>query len=156
MESVNFVDVTEESLDEKRLVFHQWTFISENYENEAVSTQSKEHNIHFHSIKFGENSVFVWIGDKDAKLDNLSCGMQTNFANEPLAIYLLFGNSDQDSSSLSSNDLARKLSKRLKKQVFVSLNVSPNTIDNFEAERSYLNSLEMALFREIKQNPNKF
>ena len=151
-EALEFVELDQEIEFSGRPLFYEWHASDQN----AISAHSPLSNVYFHSVKFANNSLYLWIGDKESKLENLSCGMQTSFANEPLAIYLLFGNSQQDSSALSSNDLARKLSKRLKKQVFVSLNVSLEALTDFDSHRTFLNFVEMSLFKEIKLRPQMF
>jgi len=70
------------------------------------------------SLKGG---FFIWVGtDDQAVLGNLSCAIKSSFDSFPSSTSL-FGSDDDNQNS----SLARKLSMKTKKQVFVSLNIPP-------------------------------
>lgn len=109
--------------------------------------------LYFQTIKYGNNSLYLWIGDTNTKLENISCAMKTPYAEQPVNTQLLFANNE---SSLMSNDLAVKLAKRLNKQVFVSVNCAFASIYDADSQELFLKTVELALSKEIKTYPNKF
>ena len=148
------------------LAFHNWSLhkslASSTHLTNNNNTNTKQDlpNIYFHSIKFSANSLYVWIGDNELKLDNVSCAMPTPFSATPLAtdIMLARENNDGDVDSLSlSSDLGAKLSKKLNKQVILSFNVNKNllksTVDkqtNNDYDSFMINLITKCLFDEIK------
>ena len=145
------------------LTFHKWSLHkSHSFEANTNNNPNTIPNIYFHTIKFSTNSLYVWIGDSEQKLENVSCSMQTPFSATPLATDILLAKeNDVDSSSLSS-DLGAKLAKKLNKQVILSFNVNKSllkTVDKL-ADNDYdsfmLNLINRCLFDEIKMNPNFF
>jgi hypothetical protein len=79
--------------------------------------------------------------------------MKTAFSEQPVNTFILFGNNE---SSQLSNDLALKLAKRLNKQVFVSVNVAFQVLNDANSQDLFMKTVEISLFNEIKQNPFKF
>lgn len=141
------------------MLFHQWTLSPNSKTSDKFTTPIK--SIYFHSIKYDGNCLYLWIGDSNCKLENLSCAMQTNYSSNPLSTELIQVNSEQTTGSNPSSDLATKLSKRLNKQVFVSLNVPLesaefNQFNDLEGSLSAQQLVERRLFEEIKANPDKF
>ncbi len=137
--------------------FNEWSVNSSELEDEQFSSKCSLNllKIYFHTIKYSSGCIYLYIGDSDSKLENLSCSMKTPYVHEPLSTSI-FSSSKQDASSTSTNDLACKLAKRLKKQVFVSLNVSFSQTQDGDIQNDFLKLIEIALFKEIKMNPHKF
>ena len=92
-----------------------------------------------------KESLVVWIGcQNDPSLKELSLAMSTNYEKTPTPIKL-FGSV----SSITSQALAVRLSKKLKKQVFVSCNVP-------EEDQAFLTCVEKRLVEEIHNFPACF
>jgi hypothetical protein len=151
--------------------FHQWTLYSSNNKNNNNNNNSQHHhksslpNVYFHSISYDSNSLYIWIGDSEAKLDNMACSMQTPYSNQPLSTDILLSkenNNEQLECATISSDLANKLSKKFAKQAIVSFNVNSNLLNaanknnNNEHQSSMLNLITKCLFDEIKLNPSYF
>ena len=149
---------------ESSLTYHSWSL-------KQSETGQKGLNpiINFHSIKFSDKCLYIWIGDGDNNLRNLSCAMKTPFDSEPTSTDLLMVNKEDSEYVNLSNDLAKKLAKRLNKQVLCgfnakldSLQMAPSSfgIDtNNENENKFTSLLfliEKSIIDEIKQNPGFF
>lgn len=90
-------------------------------------------------------SIFIYIGQENAEsLEELAMAMKTP-SNEILSSEIL----SPGSENCRSQDLSRKLSKKLNKQVYVSCNVPSNI--SFVAQE-----VENRLALEIKENPDFF
>ncbi|KAL3286575.1 hypothetical protein HHI36_001076 [Cryptolaemus montrouzieri] len=90
------------------------------------------------------DSCIIFINDQNnLKFVDLSLAIQSRFEREPLTTNLVGHGVDN-----SSVNLANKLNKRLKKLVYLSLNV--------EGDRLLLPGLEKRLYEEIKSRPEKF
>jgi hypothetical protein len=160
--------------------FHDWSLA-----NTESSENARLPNINYHVLKLSGNCLYIWIGDSEDKMENLSCSMQTLFEKDPLGIEIMMSSKQEQQNSLFGNmsrDLATKLAKKLNKQVFVSFNVDTNLHEQLTARdepistleesyqmngSSYVNShstsqpsllelIEKSLFHEIKSNPDKF
>ena len=163
VESYEYVDITadrnnNENVNGQGVEFFEW---SANFDEinslPDFTAPASLGTIYFHTIRFGENSVYVWIGDKSSKLQNLTVAMKTAYSNDPLTSVLLSNkNLVDDSSCQATSDLACKLSKRLKKQVICGLNVGFSIVADSDTQSCVLKQIEMALFKEIKTNPQKF
>ena len=97
--------------------------------------------VHFHVMKM-KDSLFVWMGKK-AELSSLSVAMCTKYSSTP-AVSNLLG----EVSDITSNTLAQRLAKKLKKQCFISYNLPP--------ENTLLTLAERRLVEEIDSKPNYF
>ena len=134
------------------MIFHEWSFKPKD-KNDNISRKLL---ISFHSIKYDNNCLYVWIGDSNCKMENLSTSIKTNYSSDPLSTEILQINSPEQVVTNPSSDLAIKLAKKLNKQVFVSLNV-PFDADEFdENDVSIQQMLEKCLFEEIKSRPEMF
>ncbi|XP_078041706.1 proteasome assembly chaperone 4 [Augochlora pura] len=79
------------------------------------------HTFSCHAIKM-DNCLYLWVGDsKENVMNDLSFAIVSPFAKEPLTTHVLGAISDDTSSNL-----AQRLSKKLSKPVYVSLNVQVN------------------------------
>lgn len=154
--------------------FHEWSLNNNNTESKVsnLSNSSSIPDIYFHAIKYTDKSLFVWIGDADRKMDTLSCAMQTTVERDPIGTEILQSQKIEQEGLFSnlSKDLAIRLAKKLKKQVFVSFNVGHNLLEpiasptsnnqsdqlDFEPESTLLKLIETALFQEIKFKPENF
>lgn len=154
------------------LTFHEWAL--EPTDNGLVRLPA----IHFHAIKYGASSLYLWVGDNETRLDTLTCAMQTPYKSEPISTDILVQShggvggandggsvfdTDSENQAMTSADLAIKLSKRLNKQAVVSFNVSSNLIlqsaskqacDDYES--FLLKAIVKSIFDEIKASPSKF
>ncbi|XP_006634627.1 proteasome assembly chaperone 4 [Lepisosteus oculatus] len=101
-----------------------------------------EQVVHFHVMKM-KDGFFLWIGASSV-LSNLAVAMCSKYDSVPLAT-LVFG----DSSDTSPSSLAQRLTKKTKKQVFVSYNL-PST----EANLTLL--VENRVKKEMELFPDKF
>ena len=136
------------------MLFHEWSLKpKDNNENKHAAPA-----IFFHSIKYDNNCLYVWIGDSNCKQENLSCAMQTNYSSSPLATEILQINCAEQVTTNPSSDLATKLAKKLNKQVFVSLNVPFDSVEFDENDNnvSVQQAMERCLFEEIKSHPDMF
>lgn len=145
---------------ESKLTFHTWSL----QPNQSDKFSSNLHpTISYHSIKYSDKTLYIWIGDGESKIENLSCSMKTPFDDEPSTCDLLMVN-NQDSDYINlSNDLAGKLAKRLKKQVLVGFNVKidpqqlvPELNNNNSTHNNLLFLIEKRIIEEIKKNPQYF
>jgi hypothetical protein len=147
---------------ESNLIFHTWSLQPNQSENNKFNS-----NLHpmisYHSIKYSDKTLYIWIGDGESKLQNLTCSMKTPFDDEPSSCDLLMVN-NQDSDYVNlSNDLAGKLAKRLNKQVLVGFNVKldpqqliPELNNNHSTNNNLLFLIEKRIIDEIKQYPQYF
>jgi hypothetical protein len=134
------------------MIFHEWSFKPKD-KNDNISRKLL---ISFHSIKYDNNCLYVWIGDSNCKMENLSTSIKTNYSSDPLSTEILQINSPEQVVTNPSSDLAIKLAKKLNKQVFVSLNVPFDAVEFDENDLSIQQMLEKCLFEEIKSRPEMF
>lgn len=106
------------------------------------SEQLMEQAIHFHVMKL-KGGFFLWVGTAPV-LSNLAMSMCSRFDSTPLST-LVMG----DPSDPSPNTLAQRLSKRTKKQVFVSYN-----LPGCQSQLSLL--VEERIKKELELHPDKF
>ncbi|CAH0383572.1 unnamed protein product [Bemisia tabaci] len=91
-----------------------------------------------------EGSLLIWVGaEGEGKLVDLSLGIPTNYDQMP-AVTSVFG----DFTGHGSSNLAKRLSRLLKKPVYMSCNVA--------FDRLILPALEKNLIELIKSNPDCF
>ncbi len=101
-------------------------------------------NICYQSLKL-KDQIVLWIGmENDPSFKDLSLAMNTAYEKSPTSVKIL-----GDSSSLTSSTLATHLSKRCKKPVFVSFNISENNQEIFA-------KIEERLLEEITMAPEHF
>lgn len=134
------------------MIFHEWSFKQKD-KNENMTLNPL---INFHSIKYDNNCLYVWIGTSSCKMENLSSSIKTNYSNDPLSTEILQINTPEQVVTNPSSDLAIKLAKKLNKQVFVSLNVPFDPVEYDENDLSTQQLLEKCLFEEIKSRPEMF
>lgn len=155
--------------------FHNWSLNQSNTNNK----RSNIPEINFHVIKYSDKCLYVWVGDANKKMENLSCSMQSPLDRDPLGVEIMQSHKFEQNNLFSnlSKDLAIKLAKKLNKQIFVSFNVGANLLEQIPArvepittlEESYMlmqrdsesssslmQMIEKALFQEIKSCPEKF
>ncbi|KAL6485817.1 hypothetical protein MHYP_G00052090 [Metynnis hypsauchen] len=127
-----------------------------NMENGACSGQSAveaisvhefsekllEQVVHFHVMKL-TGGFFLWVGASPV-LSNLAVSMNSKFDSMPLSTLVL-----GDSSDTTPNSLAQRLTKKTKKQVFVSYNL-PVTDSNLTL------LVENRIRKEMELHPDKF
>ncbi|MBN3309175.1 PSMG4 protein, partial [Amia calva] len=101
-----------------------------------------EQNVHFHVMKM-KDGFFLWIG-ANAHLSNLAVAMCSKYDSVPLSTLVL-----GDASDTTPNSLAQRLTKKTKKQVFVSYNL-PTT----EANLTLL--VENRIKKEMELFPHRF
>ncbi|KAJ7986358.1 hypothetical protein DPEC_G00339090 [Dallia pectoralis] len=101
-----------------------------------------EQTVHFHVIKL-TGGFFLWVGSKPV-LSNLAVSMHSTLGSMPLSSLVLGDPSDTTPSSL-----AQRLTKRTKKQVFVSYNL-PLTDSNMSL------MVENRIKKEMEFQPDKF
>lgn len=93
-----------------------------------------------------KDSIFLWIGDQKAPLlSDLSYGIQSPYASYPITTKIL-GTASPDVTSLT---MAERLSKKLKKPVYVSFNLPVTNKQLFE-------EIEIRLNEEIELNRDMF
>lgn len=93
-----------------------------------------------------KDSIFLWIGDQKAPLlSDLSYGIQSPYASYPITTKIL-GSASPDVTSLT---MAERLSKKLKKPVYVSFNL-PVT------NKQIIEEIEIRLNEEIEINREMF
>ena len=68
-----------------KMLFHEWSLKPKD-ENQNMSLSR---SIHFHSIRYDNNCLYIWIGDSNCKMGNLSCSLKTNYSNDPLSTEIL-------------------------------------------------------------------
>ncbi|XP_065112536.1 proteasome assembly chaperone 4 [Paramisgurnus dabryanus] len=101
-----------------------------------------EQHVHFHVMKF-DGGFFLWVGS-NAVLSNLAVSINSKYDSMPLSTLVLGDTSDTTPSSL-----AQRLTKKTKKQVFVSYNL-PMTDSNL------LLLVENRIKKEMELHPHKF
>jgi hypothetical protein len=115
-------------------------------------TQIQNETILFHIINYSSNFLYLWISN-NSRIDNLACATNTPYQTTPLGteiINVAYVDNNLEQTQYAC-ELAKKLAKRLNKQVFVSYNVAHTDL-NF-----HLNPLiEKHLIEKIKINPNLF
>ena len=122
-----------ENLSLKNNIFNSWSF---KILNETIFIQT---------IKYSSNYLYIWLSN-NGKLENLSFAIQTNYEKLPLSINII--NKDSDNQQLIEN-LTRKLSFKLNKQVLLAFNIDS------DASNFFLN-IEKSLLSEINLNKDKF
>lgn len=128
--------------------------MSSNYSIKTMKSTTSKFSSHFFNAEVAgqiinyrilkmENSLFIYMGKKDEEVfDGLALGLMIPHQNqESTATSIL--------ESPESRDIAKKLSVRLSKPVFVSYNV--NAVD-----RLMLPIIEKNLIQEIKERPECF
>lgn len=68
-------------------------------------------------------SIFIWIGDNESQMNDLSLAMPSRFTDESTATKIM-----GEKSNLTSVTLSEQLSKKLKKMVYVSYNFDDQSI----------------------------
>ncbi|KAL2089388.1 hypothetical protein ACEWY4_014076 [Coilia grayii] len=106
------------------------------------SEKLMEQVIHFHVMKL-DGGFFLWVGTAPV-LSNLAVSMCSRFDSTPLSS-LVMG----DPSDPTPNTLAQRLTKRTKKQVFVSYNLPGS-----HSQLSLL--VEERIKKELELHPEKF
>ncbi|KAL7888729.1 hypothetical protein AOLI_G00037030 [Acnodon oligacanthus] len=101
-----------------------------------------EQVVHFHVMKLA-GGFFLWVGASPV-LSNLAVSMNSKFDSMPLSTLVL-----GDSSDTTPNSLAQRLTKKTKKQVFVSYNL-PVTDSNLTL------LVENRIRKEMELHPDKF
>ncbi|XP_030626522.1 proteasome assembly chaperone 4 [Chanos chanos] len=101
-----------------------------------------EQVVHFHVMKLN-GGFFLWVGTSPV-LSNLAVAMDSKFDSMPLSTLVL-----GDPSDTTPNSLAQRLTKRTKKQVFVSYNL-PMTDSNLTL------LVENRIKKEMELHPDKF
>ncbi|XP_026146213.1 proteasome assembly chaperone 4-like [Carassius auratus] len=107
------------------------------------SEKIMEQLVHFHVMKFS-GGFFLWIGSNSPLLSNLALALDTKYDSMPLSALLLGDTSDTTPSSL-----AQRLTKKTKKQVFVSYSL-PTTDSNLAL------LVENRIKKEMEIHPDKF
>uniref|UniRef100_R4FN57 Proteasome assembly chaperone 4 n=2 Tax=Rhodnius TaxID=13248 RepID=R4FN57_RHOPR len=98
--------------------------------------------VNFKVLKM-DNSIFIWIGLFSKEIfGDLCLAMSTRFQSTPISTQF-FG----EFTDIVSPTLAKKLAKRLGKQVFLSCNITDNIM---------LPEVEKLLCEEINKNPHYF
>ncbi|KAG5275623.1 hypothetical protein AALO_G00122460 [Alosa alosa] len=106
------------------------------------SEKLMEQVVHFHVMKL-DGGFFLWVGTAPV-LSNLAVSMSSKFDSTPLSS-LVMG----DPADPSSSTLAQRLTKRTKKQVFVSFN-----LPGCPAQLSLL--VEERIKKELELHPEHF
>ncbi|KAM9495144.1 proteasome assembly chaperone 4 [Clarias gariepinus] len=101
-----------------------------------------EQMVHFHVMKLS-GGFFLWVGTGPV-LSNLAVSMDSRFDSMPLSTLIL-----GDSSDTTPTSLAQRLTKKTKKQVFVSYNL-PVTDSNLTM------LVENRIKKEMELHPDKF
>ena len=125
---------TSNANDQDLITFNEWSLPATTTDISPVLVK-----IRFQTVKYSDNSLFVWIGDSNCKLENISCAMKTAYSEQPLSTALLL-NSD-DSAQISS-DLALKLAKKLNKQVFASVNIAFSAIYDTDSQDLFIKTIQ--------------
>ncbi len=158
-EEYNYTDITDVNNNETDSLstFNEWTVnLNDINTDKNFTAPLNLSKIYFHVIKYSAGCVYLWIGDQTCSLNNLVCSMKTPFVSEPLTTSILMDKNQSECSVEASNNLACKIAKKLKKQVFLSMSVSFSIINNSETQDTCLKLIEMALFKEMALNPHKF
>lgn len=101
-------------------------------------------NVCFQALKLTDQ-LLLWIGmESDPSFKDFAVAMSTPYEKSPTTIKIL-----GDPSSLTSSTLASRLSKRCKKPVFVSFNIS-------ETNQELFTKIEERLLEEIIISPELF
>lgn len=151
--------------------FHNWSLKSNENKEYRPAAASDVPEINFHVIKYSDKSLYVWIGDSNGHMDNLACSMQSTLERDPIGIEIMQPHLVESRGVYANlgKDISVKLSKRLRKQVFVSFNVSQNLLEladtrptnsslleSNEPEVNLMNIIEKSLYGEIKSKPEFF
>lgn len=108
------------------------------------SSQILDKQVCYQVLKM-KDSLVIWIGmGSDPIFRELSVAMKTDYENSPTSLKLM-----GDPCSLTSLTMAVHLSKKCKKQVFISLNV-PDT------NQEIIRKIEERLMEEIAITPESF
>lgn len=104
----------------------------------------QDKNVHFQAIRLRDQLV-LWIGlEGEPTFNDLSLAMKTNYEKFPTSVKIL-----GDTSTLTSSNLASRLSKRCQKPVFVSFNIP-------ESSQEMFMKIEEKLIEEITVTPECF
>ncbi|XP_062857243.1 proteasome assembly chaperone 4 [Trichomycterus rosablanca] len=101
-----------------------------------------EQMVHFHVMKLN-GGFFLWVGNSPV-FSNLAVSMNSKFDSMPLSTMVL-----GDSSDTTPSSLAQRLTKKTKKQVFVSYNLPV-------ADSSLTLLVENRIKKEMDLHPDKF
>lgn len=103
------------------------------------------HNLKFEILKMN-NTTVIWVGDlRDPQLTDLSLAIKSSDSVIPLVTKII----GTASADITSNGLAQRLNKKLKKSVYVSFNVP--ILNN-----TLLEAVEGRLNEEIDLNSDMF
>ncbi|XP_060770054.1 proteasome assembly chaperone 4 [Neoarius graeffei] len=105
------------------------------------SEKLQEQMVHFHVMKL-TGGFLLWVGTSPV-LSNLAVSMNSRFDSVPLSTLVL-----GDSSDTTPTSLAQRLTKKTKKQVFVSYNL-PVTAN-------LMMLVENRIKKEMELHPDKF
>ncbi|XP_065213293.1 proteasome assembly chaperone 4-like [Planococcus citri] len=137
---VSRTTLTEMADEEATIEYTESSFHCHEFNHTILSTEVK-----FEVLQM-KDSTFVWIGNMlDPKFSDLSLAIKTPSNPIPIATKIL-GAATADTTSLG---LAERLSKKLKKPVYISFNIS--IINN-----KMLEDIERRLVEEIEINAEKF
>ncbi|XP_062551904.1 uncharacterized protein LOC134217139 [Armigeres subalbatus] len=115
------------------------TTLKPNFTSHLCSVEVCEVRYNIRILKM-KDSLFIYIGENKAEnFDELSMAMLMTATNEMLSVQIM-----GDPVGAGSDELAQKLAKKLKKQVYLSANV-PN-------DRIVRPMIEQKLFEEINNN----
>ncbi|KAK9687463.1 Proteasome assembly chaperone 4 [Popillia japonica] len=118
-------------------------FVEPQFKVHAFSTQIEDKTI-MYQVLVMKDSLMIFINNKsEMSLKDMSIAMISQHCKDPISSKL-FG----DFMDESSQALATKVSKKLQKPVYVSYNVENDKFTSVLVERQ--------LFKEIKDNPDKF
>lgn len=112
-----------------------------NFKNYEFETKFGETKISGHVIKM-EESLYLWIGDKNANLMNDFClALPSKYESEPISTKLLGPVADTTSMSI-----AKRLAKKFSMPIYVSFNLQ---VDNLS-----LPGIEKCVQTELENIPN--
>lgn len=118
-------------------------FVESSFAIHTFSDEIHDRKVLFQVVKMVD-SCFIFINNQDdLQLVDLSLALQSRFGPESLSTSLIGYSSDN-----TSINFTKRLNKKLKKTLYVSLNV--------EGDRLLLPAVEKRLYEEIKSNADKF
>lgn len=99
----------------------------------------EEVRISCHIIRM-EDSLYLWVGDaKHSAMNNLAFALRSNYESVPIATKIMGAVADE-----TSTNVAKRLTKKLGKPVYVSFNL--------QADRMLLPQIEKRIYQEFKTN----
>ncbi|XP_051952471.1 proteasome assembly chaperone 4-like [Xyrauchen texanus] len=101
-----------------------------------------EQQVHFHVMKMS-GGFFLWIGSNPV-LSNLAVSINSKYGSTPLSTLVL-----GDTSDTTPTSLAQRLTKKTKKQVFVSYNLPLS-------DSNLLLLVENRIKQEMELHPDQF